>query len=92
MSRTIYLYARRLKERGEAHNYLAKMLSLPSYYGKNLDALYDCITEMNDCSIRLLHLEEAGLDGTYGDRIVKVLEEGAEQNPGLEVEKNYGVS
>ncbi len=84
MSRTVYLDARRLKDRAEAHIYLAGMLSLPSYYGKNLDALYDCITEMNDCCVRLLHKEEAGLEGTYGARIIKVLEDGAEQNSGFE--------
>lgn len=87
MSRTVYLDARRLKERADAHTYLAGMLSLPSYYGKNLDALYDCITEMSGCSIKLLHLEEAGLEGTYGAGILKVLEEGAAQNPGFTVKK-----
>lgn len=89
MSRTVYLDARRLKERREAHTYLSKMLSLPSYYGNNLDALYDCITEMSGCSIKILHIEEAGLSGTYGDRILKVLEEGAEQNSGVEVKKVF---
>ena len=89
MSRTVYLDARRLKDRAEAHIYLAGMLSLPSYYGKNLDALYDCITEMSGCSIKILHIEEAGLSRTYGDRILKVLEEGAEQNSGLEVKKVF---
>ena len=44
MSRTVYLDARRLKERREAHTYLSKMLSLPSYYGNNMDALWDCLS------------------------------------------------
>lgn len=30
----------------EMHHYLAKMLHFPAYYGKNLDALYDCLTDM----------------------------------------------
>ncbi len=29
------------------HEYMKKELELPDYYGKNLDALYDCLTEMN---------------------------------------------
>ena len=33
------------KETAESlHNYLAKMLDLPTHYGHNLDALYDCLT------------------------------------------------
>lgn len=28
------------------HAYLKKELDLPEYYGENLDALYDCLTEM----------------------------------------------
>lgn len=86
MSRTVYLDARKLKERRTAHEYLAEMLSLPDYYGKNLDALYDCLTEVQDCRVVLLHAKEAALSGTYGEKIVKVLEEGEKDNPGLKIE------
>ena len=34
------LDAEKLNDREEAHEYLAKVFSLPEYYGKNLDALY----------------------------------------------------
>lgn len=30
----------------EAHNVMTKTFDFPSYYGKNLDALNDCISEM----------------------------------------------
>ena len=29
------------------HDYLMEALKLPKYYGKNLDALYDCLCEMS---------------------------------------------
>lgn len=29
------------------HSLLAKSLDFPSYYGKNLDALYDCLTDIS---------------------------------------------
>lgn len=29
------------------HNALAEALDFPEYYGKNLDALFDCLTEIN---------------------------------------------
>lgn len=34
-----------IKERG--HDYLMESLNFPDYYGKNLDALYDCLCELN---------------------------------------------
>ena len=30
----------------ELHEYLAEELCFPFYYGKNLDALYDCLTDL----------------------------------------------
>ena len=48
-----------IKERG--HDYLMEALSLPDYYGKNLDALYDCLTEM-ECEIELTNAGEVDED------------------------------
>ncbi|MBR6323200.1 MAG: barstar family protein [Lachnospiraceae bacterium] len=30
------------------HEYLAAHLSFPDYYGKNLDALHDCLTDLSE--------------------------------------------
>ena len=30
----------------KVHDYLMEMLDFPDYYGKNLDALYDCLCEI----------------------------------------------
>lgn len=48
-----------IKERG--HDYLMEALDLPDYYGKNLDALYDCLTEM-ECEIELINASEVDED------------------------------
>ena len=56
---TIYLDARRLINKDEAHDYLKEQFSLPEYYGNNLDALYDCLTELPMTEIRIEHEEEA---------------------------------
>lgn len=31
----------------EGHKYLKEALDFPDYYGENLDALYDCLTEFD---------------------------------------------
>ena len=45
----------------EGHDYLMEALSLPDYYGKNLDALYDCLCEM-ECEIELTNADEVDTD------------------------------
>lgn len=48
-----------IKERG--HDYLAEALSFPDYYGKNLDALYDCLCEIS-CKIELINASAVDKD------------------------------
>lgn len=48
-----------IKEKG--HDYIAEALDFPDYYGKNLDALYDCLTEI-DCEIELINAEKVDKD------------------------------
>lgn len=45
----------------DGHDYLMKALNFPDYYGKNLDALYDCLTEI-ECEIELINADEVDSD------------------------------
>ena len=42
----IILDAQCMNSKSEAHTYLQEKLDFPEYYGKNLDALYDCLTDI----------------------------------------------
>lgn len=43
------------------HDALVEALVLPSWYGTNLDALYDCLTSITEeTGITLLHFEDLG--------------------------------
>ena len=80
----VILDCNNLAERAQAHEYLAKMLNFPEYYGKNLDALYDCLMDLGDCAVTLENADT--VDGGYGAVVLKVLEEAAQANPGLRLE------
>ena len=59
----VILDARKLGNRDTAHAYLKKVFSFPDYYGNNLDALHDCLTELpfsSNLTVHFLHAEDAG--------------------------------
>ena len=81
--RTVTLDLSCMTSRAAAHLYLQKTLELPSYYGRNLDALYDCLTEMDDCTILLKNTWGLDALGGYGQLLFRVLSDAAEDNPRL---------
>lgn len=74
----IILDAHCMAERRTAHEYLKNMFGFPEYYGKNLDALYDCLSELEAAEITVVNAEE---NGTYFDRILRVLRDTGKNNP-----------
>ena len=45
--------------KNEIHNYLKKKMKFPDYYGGNLDALYDCLTDIStDTAVDIRYDEE----------------------------------
>ena len=80
----ILLDARSLREKTAAHRYLKEALGLPEYYGCNLDALYDCLTELDATCIRFVNLEEAA--GTYFANLLSLFQEAQAENPRLHLQ------
>lgn len=47
----------------EGHDYLKEVLNFPDYYGKNLDALYDCLTDIGvETEIKLINKDSVSND------------------------------
>ena len=84
--KNITLDCEKLFKRKEAHLYLAELFGFPEYYGKNLDALYDCLTELGECSIALKGTEILDQDDYYGIKVIRVLKEAVQANPRLKLE------
>ena len=62
---------------------LAQQLAFPEWYGGNLDALHDCLTEIGeDTAIVITDMGEADESGR---RILSVITDSAGENPHLRV-------
>lgn len=83
--KTIRLDAARLRGRTEAMDLLERELDLPDWWGRNLDALHDCLTDL--CQPLRLELEnrDAATAAFFGRRLLRVLEDSARENPCLEL-------
>lgn len=72
-----------IKDRASFHEAVAHGLDFPEWYGRNLDALHDCLTDISaETILRLLHwgAVEAHL-GSYGRAAAKVMEQADLENP-----------
>lgn len=82
---TIVLDGALLKDREAAMAALERALSLPEWWGRNLDALHDCLTDLGR-PVRLeLHGRETLEATPFGRVLLRVLEDAAGQNPWLEL-------
>ena len=84
---TIVLGGEQMLTRQSLHSHLSEQLGLPEYYGRNLDALYDLLTERGS-PVRLVmwhrntFLAEVG---QYGAALCRTLEDASRANPNLKV-------
>ena len=75
----IYIEGSLMTGRRQAHEYLAGKLSLPDYYGHNLDALADVLWELPADTCIILLEEDALIEnlGRYGESLIQVLTDAA---------------
>lgn len=81
----IILDGRAMIDRVSAHSHLVERLDLPTYYGRNLDALYDVLTDISTETEIILNDPGAVVElmGKYGEALLSTMQEAAEENPKL---------
>lgn len=66
------------------HDEIEKKLDVPGYYGRNLDALYDVLTDMAECAIVLKNAEiMENCCGEYAKKVIKVIKDAEAQNSSM---------
>lgn len=83
----IRLNGAEMVDKATTHAYLKRKLSLPDYYGANLDALWDCLS--TDFSPKTISINNPAMIvehlGPYGESIIKLFREIAAENRYIKV-------
>ena len=84
----IILDFNKIEDKKELHDYLADKLSFPEYYGGNLDALYDLLTEPREEKTLIIRGADALIQklGRYGEKLFNVMEDATGENDALEIQ------
>ncbi|MBD5155434.1 MAG: barstar family protein [Oscillibacter sp.] len=87
MTETVILDGQKMLNRRAVHDHLAEQLHLPDYYGRNLDALYDLLTERNTPLRLVVQHRDVLLTwlGEYGTALCQTLEDADRATPNLQV-------
>ncbi len=81
----IELDGRAMRDHAAAHAHLRERLGFPDWYGCNLDALHDLLTERGEeTTLLLCHQEDMVRQlGPYAGALLEVLRHAAQVNPNL---------
>lgn len=83
----VVLNGAKFGSRRALHAFFKRELSLPDWYGGNLDALHDCLTDLHEpTEIVLQNMEMLAEQlGFYANSLQLVLRRAAQENPHLTV-------
>ena len=72
----------RMTDREDAHRHIAEVLGFPDWYGGNLDALWDLLTELGPTALLLTDPQDLLPDDPdYRDELLDTLAQAAMENP-----------
>ena len=77
--KSVILDAKKMLEKEKMHEYFAKKFDLPEYYGKNLDALFDCLCEINEPTLIKIKNENA-LDSAIKESLIQLFRDVCSEN------------
>ena len=80
--RQITLDGNMLADAANVHDYLIDKLDFPKYYGKNFDALYDCLTDLINTEIMIITPSE---DGAVFQKVLRVFKAADRNNKTLKI-------
>lgn len=85
--RKIVLDIEKMRSLPMLHKYLHTALALPEYYGANLDALYDCLTEIAEPTELVVpkKVSDEAYLGWYGQQFLQMLEDAKTANDALRI-------
>ena len=87
MMRELWVRGKEFDSLVEVHDFLKSQLDFPEHYGKNLSALYDCLTDIGEDTRIVIDWEQVEedelLDGL--ERIAEVMQDAQEENEYLEI-------
>ena len=75
----VILDAKKILEKEKMHEYFAKKFDLPEYYGRNLDALFDCLCEINEPTLIKLKNEDT-LQGDTKESLIRLFHDVCNEN------------
>lgn len=75
----VILDAKKMLEKEKMHEYFAKKFDLPEYYGRNLDALFDCLCEINEPTLIKLKNED-DLQGDTKESLIRLFRDVCNEN------------
>ena len=75
----VILDAKKMLEKEKMHEYFAKKFDLPEYYGRNLDALFDCLCEISEPTLIKLKNEDA-LQGDTKESLIQLFRDVCSEN------------
>ena len=75
----VELIASQLTDKDILHDVLIRELELPEWYGRNLDALHDCLTQLQDVELVLVGFPDEG----YLARVRRVILDAVWKNDSL---------